>query len=86
MNKIYTNNFRNAIGIGARAFRNDYEGGGVILLGGGKGWVAQPTITYPPHKTPPQRSQIIRGRAERDSYVLGREIMLSIIITHSLSP
>ena len=32
MNKIYTKGFRNAIGIGARAFRSDYEGG-VILLG-----------------------------------------------------
>ena len=37
MNKLYTKSFRNAIGIGARAFRSDYEGG-VILLGGGKGW------------------------------------------------
>ena len=27
-NKICTKSFRNAIGIGARAFRSDYEGGG----------------------------------------------------------
>ena len=59
MNKICTKSFRNAIGIGARAFRSDYEGG-VILLRRGKGWETQSTIT-PPYKNPPQQSQIIRG-------------------------
>ena len=60
MNKICTKSFRNAIGIGARAFRNDFEGGGGHFIKGGKG-VGDPTDDYPPHKKPPQRSQIIRG-------------------------
>ena len=34
MNKIYTKSFRNAIGIAARAFRSDYEGGVILLRGG----------------------------------------------------
>ena len=34
MNKIYTKSFRNAIGIGAEAFRSDYEGGVILLRGG----------------------------------------------------
>ena len=59
MNKIYTKNFRNAIGIEARAFRSDYEGG-VILLGGGKGWGTQPTIT-PLIRTPPTKSNYKGG-------------------------
>ena len=59
MNNIYTKSFRNAIGIGARAFRSDYEGGGHFSKGGVR--VGEPTDDYPPHKNPPQRSQLIRG-------------------------
>ena len=44
MNTIYTKSFRNAIGIGARAFRSDYEGG-VFYEGGDKDGGTQPTIT-----------------------------------------
>ena len=44
---------------------SDYEGG-VILLGGVRG--GDPTDDYPPHKKPPQRSQIIRGGVGGGSY------------------
>ena len=43
--QIYTKSFRNAIGVGARAFRCDYEGGGVFYEGGVKDGGTQPTIT-----------------------------------------
>ena len=43
MNKIFTKSFRNAIGLGARAFRYDYEGGS--FMNGGKDGGTQPTIT-----------------------------------------
>ena len=56
MNTIYTKSFRNAIGIGARAFRSDYEGGGNIIRGG-KGWGTQPTIT-PLIRNPPNEVKL----------------------------
>ena len=54
MNKIYAKSFRNAIGIGARAFRSDY--GGVILLGGLRG--GDPIDDYPPHKITPNEVKL----------------------------
>ena len=56
INKIYTKSFRNAIGIGARVFRCDYERG-VILLGGGQGVGTQPTIT-PLIRNPPNEVKL----------------------------
>ena len=44
INKIYSKSFRNAIGIGARAFRCDFEGW-VFYEGGVKDGGTQPTIT-----------------------------------------
>ena len=73
MNKIYTKSFRNAIGIGASAFRSDYEGG-AILLGGGKGWGTQPTIT-PLIRNPPNEVKLYGG-----DFLLGGEIILYYVI------
>ena len=44
INNIYTKSFRNAIGIGARAFRSDY-GRGHFIKGGVRRGGTQPTIT-----------------------------------------
>ena len=72
MNNIYTKSFRNAIGIGARAFRSDYEGGS-FMKGGVR--TGGPNRRLPPSKKTPPTMSNYKGGGWGGFLIRGGEIM-----------